>query len=163
MKQLSIEKFNLRAVQSQLGTYLGQESVASLSAEIDSHCVALFALGLSHYNFSKRCTRRQWRQAISRLYYAGYNVSRAVRLHEAGVYSTKVDDHQKFDQFSDKFPNRARYADRLAVLRGDRNLADYGHVAKASDLIIKRVDADDLVCQFIADARSFLSSRGLTV
>lgn len=63
----------------------------------------------------------------------------------------------------DDFPNKNRYANRLGVLRDDRNLCDYDHTAKLADLVVGLNDAVDLVQQFLKDAQGYLKGRGVNV
>jgi hypothetical protein len=88
-------------------------------------------------------------------------VSRAVRLCVNGEYSIDSSDHKRIEVLPDDFPNRNRYANRLGVLRDDRNLCDYDHTAKLTDLVVNVSDAAELVQQFLKDAHRYLKQRGV--
>ena len=138
-------------------------AISAIEAEICANVAQLYALGRSHYNFAIRQNNRSWRQKISRLYYAAYSVSRAVRLCVNGDYSTDSSDHKKIEILPDDFPNKNMYANRLGVLRADRNLCDYDHTAELADLVVGVSDAVQLVQQFLTDAQSYLTRRGVNI
>ena len=121
---------NVRKLKDNLINVVTADAISAIETEIRTNVAQLYALGLNHYYFAARQNNRSWRQKISRLYYAAYNVSRAVRLCVSGEYSIDSSDHKKIDTLPDDFPNRNRYANRLTVLRDDRNLCDYDHTAK---------------------------------
>ena len=73
----------------------------------------------------------------------------------------RIKDHTKFDKLPKDFPNRARYINQLAVLREDRNMCDYDHMATASDLALGSTISLTLVRDFIADTTAYLKSKGL--
>ena len=113
--------------------------------------------------FARRQNNRDWRQKISRFYYGAYNVSRAVRLCVYGEYSTETGDHKRVDGIPDDFPNKSTYANRLTVLREDRNLCDYDHAADKADLVYGVDDSLDMVERFLDDAKAYLKGRGVNV
>src|SRR4051812_41081540 len=73
---------------------LDAAAIKVLQREIDRNVVSLFQLGDGHLRFAKTIPAVEWRQKISRLYYAAYNVRRAVALHFGGHYSTDSTDHK---------------------------------------------------------------------
>ena len=146
-----------------LNHLLERQELAKLIAELDRNVVALFELGLAHFNFASALSIDDWRQKISRLYYAVYNVRRAVALKHSGVFSTDSSDHKNVDQLPDGMSNRESHINNLRDLREDRNLADYSHLAVMSDLVIAPDGALTFATQFIADCRQFLIQNGLTV
>ncbi|MDO8312555.1 MAG: hypothetical protein Q7T25_11505, partial [Sideroxyarcus sp.] len=152
----------LKMIQN-LNHLLAQPEIGKLTAELDRNVAALFALGLAHFNFAFSLSDGDWRQKISRLYYAAYNVRRAVVLKHSGAFSTDSSDHKNVDQLPDGVPNRESHINNLRNLREDRNLADYSHLAAVSDLVIATDDAVKFAAQFIADCRLFLFRNGLTV
>jgi hypothetical protein len=154
---------NVRKVKENLISVLDAAGIAAIQAEISTNVTQLYRLGQSHYRFATRQNNRAWRQKISRLYYAAYNVSRAVRLCKFGDYASDVGDHKKIEVLPDDFPNSSRYANRLGVLRDDRNLCDYDHTARISDLVVNVPDAIDLVQDFLGDARAYLLREGVTL
>ena len=98
---------------------------------------------------------------MSRLYYAAYNVSRAVRLFVSGDYSSDVKDHQRFDRLPEDFPRKDKYANQLAVLRDDRNMCDYDHTCRSNGLVLSTAQSTSLVIEFVDDAKSYLVGKGL--
>ena len=136
-------------------------ALAKIQIEIDTNVQALLNLGESHYNFAKTIDNTEWRQKISRLYYAAYNVRRAVSLRHDGSFSTDTSDHANVEKVPDDFEDYAIYRSKLKNLRDDRNLADYSHLAKDSDLLINVVDAEVLVGNYIQHAKNFLSQLGM--
>lgn len=86
-----------------------------------------------------------------------------MRLSVYGEYSTDVSDHKKIETIPRDFPNQNTYSNRLGILREDRNLCDYDHTARMTDLILTPDDAKDLVEQFLVDARNYLRARGVTL
>ena len=134
-----------------------------IRAEIDVNVVGLYRLGEVHYSFALTVPHGQWRQRISRLYYGAYNVRRAVALKHDGWFSTDAIDHQKVDSLPDALNNAATYRVQLKNLRDDRNLADYSHLARESDLLMSLNDYGVLVDSFIKDARAYLVSQGIVL
>jgi hypothetical protein len=154
---------NVRKLKENLVNVLDAAAISAIETEIRTNVAQLYALGRSHYYFAVRQNNRSWRQKISRLYYAAYNVSRAVRLDVNGEYSTDSSDHKRIETLPDDFPNKNSYANRLGVLRDDRNLCDYDHTAKLTDLVVSANDAAELVLQFLKDAQSYLKRRGVNL
>ena len=154
---------NARKVKQNLSSILDAPALERIEAEIKANAVALLTLGRRHYRFARKQSAPNWRQKVSRLYYAAYNSARAVRLYVAGEYSTDVKDHQSFDKLPDDFPNRARYVNQLPVLRDDRNTCDYDHVSMASDLALGSADATALVRDFLHDVTTYLLGKGLSL
>jgi len=140
---------------------ISKKSQVALQKEINRNVAMLYRLAIDHYDLADNCAAAQWRQKISRYYYAAYCCSRAVRLHHDGVFSTDPADHQQIGKLPDTFPNHATFSNRLKTLREDRNLADYSHDSVEADLILKVSDARDLVTEFMKDAKSLLVRRGL--
>ncbi len=154
---------NPRKVKENLSGILDQAVLDKIEDEICANAKALYRLGRQHYLFALRQSSPNWRQRVSRLYYAAYNVSRAVRLFVSGTYSTEVKDHQKFNELPADFPSKDRYANKLAFLREDRNMCDYDHVCSASDLLLRTIQSNSLVKEFLDDARLYLAVKGLKV
>lgn len=154
---------NVRKVKDNLVKVVAAEAIAAIEKEICANVAQLVRLGRGHYYFAVRQNNRSWRQKISRLYYAAYNASRAVRLCVNGEYSMDVADHKKIDVLPDDFPNKNRYANRLAVLREDRNLCDYDHTGKLGDLVVGLDEAVELVQQFLIDTEVYVRARGVTL
>jgi hypothetical protein len=152
---------NVRKLQTNLVTVLNRAAIDAIEAEIHTNVAELFKLGRKHYLFARRQANRDWRQKVSRLYYGAYNVSRSVRLCTQGDYSVESADHKKIDAVPDDFPNKNTYANRLGVLREDRNLCDYDHTATQVDLILGVEDSLQLVDGFLRDAKRYLKGRGV--
>ncbi len=142
---------------------LAAEELLKIQAEIDANVVGLYRLGDSHYQFALSIRPTEWRQRISRLYYAAYNVRRAVSLCHDGTFSSDSSDHQKMDSIPDAVANAATYRIKLKNLRDDRNLGDYNHLARETDLLSTAAEYELLVANFIADTAAYLGAKGLTV
>lgn len=152
----------LKMIQN-LNHLLTGHELAKLTAELDRNVTALFMLGEGHYNFAATINNVDWRQKISRLYYAVYNVRRAVVLKHSGAFSTDSSDHKNVDQLPDSVANRQAHIVNLRDLREDRNLADYSHHAVISDLVISPNDALIFATAFLTDCRQFFLQHGLVV
>jgi hypothetical protein len=154
---------NVQKLKDNLVTVVDAVAISAIETEIRANVSQLYALGRNHYQFAIRQNNRAWRQKVSRLYYAAYNVSRAARLCVHGEYSMDSSDHKKITLLPDDFPNKNKYSNRLGVLRDDRNLCDYDHTAKLLDLVVGPHDAIELVQQFLEDTKSYLNGRGVNV
>lgn len=154
---------NVRKVKANLAGILDNASLDLIEQEIQANVRGLLVLARHHFNFSERQNTANWRQKISRLYYAAYNASRATRLFVNGEYSTDVKDHQKYDTLPVDFPSQVRYANQLAVLREDRNICDYDHVSRASDLALGTRASQQLVSEFLKDVHTYLKRKGMTL
>jgi len=146
-----------------LNGVLSAAELAKIQSAIDSNALALLSLGESHYNFAKAIPSSEWRQKVSRFYYAVYNVRRAVSLRHDGSFSTDSSDHNNVDQIPEQLEGAAIYKSKFRNLRDDRNLADYSHLATEADLLISVVDAENLATNFIIHAKNFLTMIGMTV
>lgn len=144
-----------------LPAVLTKQQIKKIDSAISKECALLFNLGEAHFSFAVALSASEWRQRTSRLYYAAYNVKRAAALRFDGSFSTDSGDHSKIDQLPGVIANHATYAQKLKVLRDDRNLADYSHLAKEIDLVIPVSESESLVRDFIADVRSYLLNKGV--
>ena len=142
---------------------LSVREIGKLQDEIDQNITGLLRLGLHHLQFARAVPAGQWRQKISRLYYAALNTKRGVALSHSGKYSTDVTDHRTIGELPEDFPRFSTYATRLQNLRDDRNLADYSHVADESDLVVSIAEAEHLVATFCEDAKDYLKERGVSL
>lgn len=148
------------ALINNLSGILDEPSLSLIRNELISNAQKLIKFGKYHYNFATKLnSRNDWRQKVSRFYYAGYNISRGVRLLDTGQYTTDSSDHKKISDLPDKFPNKSKYTNELRTLRDDRNLCDYDHLAKKSDLIISPTDAEKLIYDFHNDALDFIKIK----
>lgn len=154
---------NVRKLKDNLVNVVDAGAISAIETEILSNVAQLYTLGKSHYYFAIRQNNRSWRQKISRLYYAAYNVSRALRLCVNGEYSMESSDHRKIEILPNDFPNKNRYENRLGVLREDRNLCDYDHTARIVDLVVSVNEATELVQQFLKDTQSYVKQRGVNL
>lgn len=154
---------NTQKLLRNIAAVIGQDAVKKIQDEIDRNARGLFHLGEHHMAFAGGIQKTEWRQRMSRLYYAAYNVKRAISLKHDGAFSTDSSDHKKIDELPKIFPNHAVYSVKLRNLRDDRNLADYSHLEQEADLLIPVEDAETLVTEFTADARTFLKDAGLNV
>ena len=85
---------NVRRLQANIAHIVDAAGQNAIEAEIRSNVRQLFGLGRVHFRFARRQINRNWRQKVSRVYYAAYNVSRAVRLSVDGEFSTESTDHK---------------------------------------------------------------------
>lgn len=152
----------LKLIQN-LNHLLTGPELAKLTAELDRNATALFALGKNHYDFATPLTNADWRQKISRLYYAVYNVRRAVVLKHSGGFSTDSSDHNNISALPDGLSNRESHINNLRSLREDRNLADYSHSSVLANLVIAPPDAQAFATQFLTDCRQYLIQNGLVL
>jgi hypothetical protein len=150
---------NVAELKRELASVLSKKSSLAFDAEIKANVVQLFSLGEHHFEFGKTIPTHHWRQIVSRSYYGAYSVSKAVRLAVRGQYSRDVKDHEKIGDLPDDFPDKNTYANRLRLLRDDRNLCDYDHTAVEADLGIGSTDSLTLVGDFVQDARAYLRAR----
>ncbi len=142
---------------------LDAAGLQSIKDEAKRHSAAMYKLGVIHYRFAISLSNPHWRQKVSRLYYAGYNVSKGVRFHSDGNHSTDVKDHSKVGSLPENFPNKATYENELRSLRDDRNSCDYDHMISASELINSASHYKDLVTRFLRDSHDYLTERGVTL
>src|SRR5689334_1793551 len=89
---------NLNKLIRNLAGIITAAELRKIQDAVDGEAAALFKLGLDHYSFASGLDKAHWRQRVSRLYYAAYNVKRSVQLSDNGTYSTESSDHQKVDQ-----------------------------------------------------------------
>ncbi len=154
---------NVRQLKENLVTVLDPRAIDAIETEILANVGQLYSLGRAHFLFAERQNSRAWRQKISRLYYAAYNVSRAVRLCASGEFSTDSSDHRKIEELPVDFPKINTYKNKLGLLREDRNLCDYDHTGKLKDLIASLDESLNLVRDFLHDAQAYLKGRGVTL
>ena len=103
-----------------------------------------------------------YRDAVSRLYYAMYHAARAVVFFTNGGDDNQ--DHQVLPgNIPGDFPNTAIWANRLKTARDNRNRADYDPFPKGP--AFWRALASSLsneVDEFIVVARQYLRGKGCT-
>ncbi len=156
-------KKNVGELRKNLLNLFSAKSLRAFDKEVNLNVKQLFALGEYHFGFADALSTANWRQKVSRAYYGAYSVSKAVRLKTNGSYSTESRDHEKVSELPADFPNRATYANKLPLLRDDRNLCDYDHTAVVVDLVETLPDTLTLVRDFIGDARTYLRNKGVRV
>lgn len=152
---------NPRKVKDNLIDVLDEAALEKIETEIRQNVLGLYNLGYQHYSFANKQSPAHWRQRVSRLYYAAYNISRSLRLFVKGIYSQDVKDHQKFNELPDDFPSKDRYVNQLEILREDRNMCDYDHTSRAGDLVLGTSIATSLVKDFLNTAKSYLIDKGV--
>ena len=113
---------NPRKIKENLVGVVDVTAIRAIEAAICANALQLYVLGRGHYDFAIRQNGRAWRQKVSRLYYAAFNVSRAVRLCVSGDYSTELGEHKKIESLPDDFPNRNKYFNRLGNRVGWRTV-----------------------------------------
>jgi hypothetical protein len=146
-----------------LSLLLSRKSLKAIEKEVDANVAALYSLGKLHFDFAVGLSNADWRQKISRLYYAAYNAKRSISLKSDGTFSTDSTDHKHISLLPDSLPNKATYSVKLANLREDRNLCDYSHLAVVSNLMIPVGEAESVVREFLQECRAFLRDRGVSV
>ena len=156
-------KKNPNEIKHGLSEILDLSSLDTIQKEINHNVLALFDLGLNHYDFAKSLDAKDWRHKISRFYYAAYNIARAVRLHSSGVYSVDSTDHKKVGELPDDFPDKEKYENDLPVLRDDRNMCDYDHISTLSNVKIGINETLTLVNEFIQTAKEYLRQRNVEI
>jgi hypothetical protein len=154
---------NAPRMRKNLEAILDAKALAAIDQEITSNVAAMYSLGSYHYSFAMGLQASDWRQKVSRLYYAAYQVSRCLRFHVRGEFHQDVTDHKKIDELPVGFPKQATYTNKLGVLRDDRNICDYDHTAVESDLVHTVTDSAALVSDLLTDAKTYLNSRGVSV
>jgi len=153
----------LKMIQN-LNHILSAREIAKISAELDVNIVSLFSLGMEHFVFASNLDNdNDWRQKISRLYYAVYNFRRAIVLKFNGVYSTDSSDHKNIELLPSTLSNRESHINNLRNLREDRNLADYSHLGTKADLVIAPKDALIFAEQFLEDCKEYFLTHGIVV
>ena len=103
---------------------LNPAAVDAIRQEVRDNVKQLFALGDHHFYFAISIPNTNWRQRVSRFYYAAYNIRRAIALNDSGHFAMDVSDHKKIGELPSDFPNQNMFATELRGLRDDRNLAD---------------------------------------
>jgi len=151
---------NHKKIISNYSSILDPIEIEKIISEAKSHTRLMYELGLDHYCFAKKAQKKQWRQRVSRLYYAGYNVSKAIRFECDGSFSTEVKDHSKVGDLPENFPDKATFLNEFKNLREDRNSADYDHLARKADLLKKPEEYEALVLSFLRHAHDHLANRG---
>lgn len=154
---------NPRKVVSALKGVVDPIAIAAIEREIGHQAQAMFNLSLKHFRIAKRLNAPDWRQKVSRSYYASYSCSKLLRYYVEGTNSKDVGDHKKVGNLPDDFPNRAFYSNKLTIMREDRNLCDYDHIAKAKDLSIGVGGTITLSRDFIHEVKVYVSGRGLVL
>lgn len=142
---------------------LSPDQIQKIEDEVNINVASLYALGCSHYSFAMSIGDNEWRQVVSRLYYAAYNIKRSVSLRCDGAYSTESSDHSKIEFLPATLENAQAYKLRLKNLRDDRNLADYSHSAVEGDLLYTVDSVRTMVTDFMSDAKKFLIANGVQV
>lgn len=146
-----------------LAHILNEAELKKLRAEVDNNVIALFRLGYEHFIFARALPDKNWRQKVSRCYYGAYNVRRAVALNHNGSFSTDSSDHKNVDQIPAEVSNSESHKIGLRDLREDRNLADYSHMATQSDLVKTVLQITEFTEQFVADCKTHLETKGITI
>jgi hypothetical protein len=150
---------NVVELKRELAGILSKGSARTFDRIVKENVSQLFQLGTDHLDFAMSTHARHWRQVVSRCYYGAYSFSKAIRLGVRGHYSQEVKDHEKIGELPDDFPGRNTYANRLRLLRDNRNLCDYDHTAIEADLGLTTGDTRSLVDTFRTEARRYLRAR----
>jgi hypothetical protein len=157
-------ELNLEKTITCLTRVLDASAMASLRAEQAQHVHALVVLAENHLTFSKSIPgRRHWRHIVSRSYYAAYIASKAVRYAADNAFSKEARDHLEIGTLPKDFPNKPRWSSLLSTFRGDRNIADYDHLAKSSELEESPNEYRRKSEQFVELVKTYLKTRGIPV
>lgn len=151
---------NPRKIVSALTGIVDQSAIDSIELEIRRHSQMMFDLSLKHFRVAERLGTPDWRQKVSRAYYASYNCSKMLRYFVDGYHSKEVSDHKKIGDIPSDFPGRSIFFNRLQIMREDRNLCDYDHDARATDLSIGVSDSIELSRSFIRSSKQYVGGRG---
>jgi hypothetical protein len=154
---------NARKLKAELVAVLPPEALDTLEAEIHRNVREIVQLGILHLDFAVALTRKDWRHCVSRLYYACYAASRAIRLEVHGHFLTESGDHRRIGDLPDDFPRREEFKNQLLSLREDRNLADYDHTSAETDLVFSFADARAFAADFLNETKGYLVARGVTI
>ncbi len=154
---------NVGELKKHLAGILSKKSTRAFDTAVRENVIQLFKLAEQHHTFAQAIAAKHWRQIVSRSYYAAYNVSKAIRLAANGYYSQEAKDHEKVGDLPQDFPNRNIYANRLRLLRDDRNLCDYDHTAVQAELGSTSADTLNFVSDLIADAKQYLRACNVRV
>lgn len=151
---------NPRKIVSALAGIIDQSAIDSIELEIRRHSQMMFDLSLKHFRVADRLGSPDWRQKVSRAYYASYNSSKMLRYFIEGYHSKEVSDHKKIGDIPTDFPQRSIFSNRLQIMREDRNLCDYDHDAHAIDLSIGVSESVDLSRSFMRSCKAYVGDRG---
>ncbi|NTE60862.1 hypothetical protein G6L68_09420 [Agrobacterium fabrum] len=139
---------NPRKILSNYRNFAGEYFSNAVEDQLRKHVHAIFRLALHHFEFAERQRSQEWRQKVSRNYYACYNASKALRFQVEGAYSTDVSDHKKIGDLPDDFPNRDYFKNKIETMRTDRNSCDYDHAVAEEDLIDSSADIAKITHEF---------------
>lgn len=154
---------NPRKIVNLYATFLSSDSRNSIEGELREHVVGLFSLALTHFAFAERLRAADWRQQVSRYYYACYNASKALRFFSEGHFSAEVADHKKISELPDDFNDKDKFKLNLENMRTDRNTSDYDHIAAVADLLATPPEIATLTRDFLTAVRDYCLARGLTL
>ena len=154
---------NPRRMKENLVGLLDVEAINVIEAAICLNSAQLYKLGLLHHQFAKRQRPKDWRQFFSRSYYGGYNCARAVKLVHDGHYAQHSGDHQRINNLPSDFPDPMRHGNFLKTLREDRNICDYDHTAKLTDLVLSIAEVQAAMASFFEDTKIYLAARGVAL
>lgn len=152
---------NPRRIAILYSAVLSNDSRQRIENELNEHVLGLFELGVTHFKFAERLRSSEWRQQISRYYYACYNASKALRFFSDGNFSAEVADHKKVGELPDDFPERDRFKLNLETMRTDRNTSDYDHIAGVDDLLSTPTDIALTTRDFLNTVKDYCLARGL--
>ncbi len=150
---------NIRRVIKNIEQLIGPSATSALNSEIQNNIDQLVNLGKKFIHFAKRLPSQQWRNKVSRAYYGIYNISRAIRLEDSGAYSTDSTDHKKVGDLPKDFASKERFQNLLQMVREDRNLCDYDHTTKISNLAMHPNDTIELAEDFLREAELWIKQK----
>lgn len=153
---------NLQKVANCLRGILPPAEIEKITAELNRNVRQVIRLSEGHLRSARKAKsygRGAWRQVVSRGYYCCYCASRAVRLAKTGSFSMEADDHKRIGDLPNGFPSVNVWGDILTKYRADRNLADYDHTAKESELEYTTEDYLDKAECFLREVKQYLRTE----
>lgn len=162
MSEIEILEKNPNKIINLLSIILSSQELQKIADLRNKHCKMLLKLSYHHLKFAKEISSsKDWRQKISRAYYSCYNASKALRLNTNGEYSQQGADHKNIGKLPNSFPNENTWSNFLNQFRSDRNLADYDHEKKCSELAHAPKKYINKSEEFYIEAKKYLKGRGI--
>ncbi len=141
----------------------GRANLSWYNQEVSNTARNWLRLGMQHMLVASRLASRprDWRAAVSRCYYAAYNVSKCVRYCVNGFVRFDSTDHKMVGDLPNDFPARASWSTFLVELRQDRNFADYEPWVRTKYRLSRAPsDSVEQTARFIRESKVYLHGRG---
>lgn len=145
-----------------LNPILEKKEIEKIRKALYSHVTQLLKLSRTHCSFAMNAKGpTSWRQRVSRGYYSAYCSSRAIRLAYSGHYSEDIHDHKLISDLPKDFPLETTWEEFLTKFKGDRNLADYDHLATEKKLELNSHEYVKKTYIFYRTTRKYLIDKGV--